>query len=143
MWTCPACQLTFNRTNQVHSCNDRTLDSFLNGKSQATSDLFWHFIEAYRDIGEFQVHPTKSMISLTNGVRFAYVMRLGKNFVDVMFPFEQPYEDNECFYRIGSVPGANQFNHYCRLVNKDDVNAELKKYMRIAMEFRVGQVGTS
>lgn len=134
MWSCPNCNQKFVRDSQTHSCNDKTLQEFLRGKSHQVVELFWHFIDAYKTMGEFDIHPTKSMIGLSNGKRFAFVMRLGRNFVDVMLPFEKEHADNECFYRIGGVPGGKQFNHYCRLQNKEDVNAELKKYMRLALK---------
>jgi hypothetical protein len=133
MWTCPNCHQKFNRDNQTHSCNDKTLQDFLSGKSEHVTNLFWHFIDAYKRLGDFNIHPTKTMIGLSNGKRFAFVMRLGKNFVDVMLPFDKAYDDNECFYRIGAVPGGTQFNHYCRFENPEDVNAELKKYMKLAI----------
>ena len=133
MWICPNCNQKFVRENQTHSCNDKTLQDYLRGKSDITTKVFWHFIDEYKKIGEFDIHPTKSMIGLSNGKRFAFVMRLGKNFVDVMFPFDKEYKDNECFYRIGGVPGGEQFNHYSRLMNPVDVNAELKKYMKMAI----------
>jgi hypothetical protein len=134
MWICPRCHQKFLRDNQTHSCNDKSLEDYLKGKSYQVVEVFWHFIDEYKKIGDFDIHPTKSMIGFSNGKRFAFIMRLGRNFVDVMFPFNKEYKDNECFYRIGGVPGGEQFNHYCRLMNKEDVNKELKKYMKMAIE---------
>ena len=134
MWVCPNCNQKFVRNNQTHSCNDKTLQHFLRGKSEHVVNLFWHFIDEYKRLGEFDIHPTKTMIGLSNGKRFAFVMRLGRNFVDVMLPFNKEYSDNECFYRIGALPDSEQFNHYCRLMNPEDVNAELKKYMKRAID---------
>jgi hypothetical protein len=41
MWKCPICELEFVNTNQVHSCGNKTLDDFLNGKSPHTVGLFY------------------------------------------------------------------------------------------------------
>jgi hypothetical protein len=134
MWTCLVCNLEFVNTNQVHSCHDKELSDFLNGKSEYTVELFFHLVNEYKLIGDVKVHPTKSMISFAARTRFAYVIQLGKNFVDVVFPFKQPYDDNLCFNKIKPVPGSDDFNHHLRLYFKEDINDEVKKYMRLAYE---------
>ncbi len=134
MWTCPLCSQTFVNTNQVHSCNDRSLDDCLKGKSAHTISLLDHFISEYRQMGDISIHPTKTMISMAMRVRFAYIVRLGKDYIEVSFPFRQAYPDNLCFYRIAQVPGQQQFNHYFRMYAKDDLNEELREYMKLALE---------
>jgi len=135
MWTCPLCNLEFVNTNQVHSCNEKELVDFLNGKTGHTIDLFYHLVKEYRQISDdVTVHPTKSMISFAARTRFAYVIQLGKNFVDVVLPFKQPYEDNLCFNKIKPVPGSNDYNHHLRLYFKDDLNDEVRKFMKMAYE---------
>jgi len=79
MWTCPLCNLEFANANQVHSCNEKELSDFLNGKTQHTTELFHHIVSEYRLIGDVTVHPTKSMISFAARTRFAYVIQLGKS----------------------------------------------------------------
>jgi len=113
---------------------DKTLDDFLQGKSEQTLELFHYFIEQYKQIGKVTVHPAKSMIGIaTARKRIAYITQLGKNFVHIVFPFEKPYSDNLCFQKIAQVPGdAKQFNHHFRMLAKDDVNAEVKKFMKLA-----------
>lgn len=132
MWTCPSCNLQFVKTNQVHSCNDKVLDDFLRNKSQHTIGLFYHLVYEYMQIGEITIHPTKSMISFAARTRFAYVIQLGKNFIEVVFPFNEVYEDNLCFYKIKPVPGCNDFNHHLRMYFKEDLNDEVKTHMRRA-----------
>jgi hypothetical protein len=134
MWTCPICNQEFVKNNQSHSCKDKEMSDFLAGKSEHTLGLFWAFIEAYRELGKITIHPTKSMIAIAGKTRIAYITRLGKNFVDVTFPFDQPYNDNLCFSKIAQVPGQQQFNHHLRLMNVEDINKEVKKFMRMAME---------
>ena len=133
MWKCPLCQLEFTRNNQVHSCHDKELADFLNGKSQHTLDLFEHLVAEFNSIdSNIVIHPTKSMISFRLNKRFAYVIQLGKNFIDVVLPFKQAYTDNLCFNKIKQVPGTDDYNHHLRLYFKQDVNDEVRLFMRMA-----------
>lgn len=134
MWECPLCNQKFLHQNQRHSCQDKTLDDFLIGKSPQTIDLFWYFVEVYKELGEFILHPTKSRIGFAAKIRFGYIHRIGKDYVDVVLTFNIPYADNLCFYRIGEVPGGKIYQHYLRLQHKDDVNEEVRKYMKMALD---------
>ena len=125
MWTCPICSQQFVKSIQSHSCKDKELSDFLKGKPDHTISLFWHFTEAYQQIGLVTVHPTKSMIAFAHKTRIAYVTRLGKDFVDIVFPFKEQYPDNLCFHKIAQVPGSQQFNHHFRMYSEDDINDEV------------------
>jgi hypothetical protein len=111
----------------------KELSEFLKGKSEHTVGLFWAFIEAYREIGNISIEPAKTMIGIKTTKRIAYITRLGKDFMDVCFMFDQPYNDNLCFHKIAQVPGAQQYNHYFRMMNKMDLNKEIKTYMKRAI----------
>ena len=108
--------------------------AFLSGKPAITHQLFQHFIDSFAQVGDVTVHPAKTMIGIANkDKRIAWVTQLGKNFVHVVFPFKQPYPDNLCFIKIAQVPGdANQFNHHFRMLQKEDVNAEVIEFMKLA-----------
>ena len=134
MWTCPLCDREFVNSNQVHSCNDKTLDDFLKNKPEHTTELFYHFIKEYKRIGKIAVHPTKSMIAIAGQKRCAYIIQLGKNFMDIVFPFKQAYDDNLCFTKIKQVPGSNDYNHHFRMYFKEDINEEIKYYMKLALD---------
>lgn len=113
----------------------RTLDDFLNGKSEHTVALFNHFIREYKKIGKVTIEPAKTMIGVASPrKRIAYVTQLGKNFIQVVFPFKKPFSDNLCFQKIAQVPGDEQYNHHFRMLSTDDVNEEVKKFMRIAYD---------
>src|SRR5688572_28804211 len=99
MWTCPICSQQFVNTNQSHSCKDKTLQDFLNGKSAHTLELFRYFIEQYKLIGDISVHPTKSMIAIAAKARCAYITHLGRDFIHIVFPFKKSYGDNLCFIK--------------------------------------------
>lgn len=115
---------------------EQDLQRFLTGKSPHTLMLFDHFVFEYKQIGEdVTLHPAKTMIGVANAhKRVAYITQLGKNFIHVVFPFMQPYEDNLCFQKVGQVRGAKQFNHHFRMLQKEDLNDEVQKFMRMAYE---------
>ena len=114
--------------------NDNHLSAFLTGKSDHTLTLFNHFISEYQKLAPVTLHSAKTMIGIANSHRrIAWVTQLGKNFVHVVFPFKQEYPDNLCFQKIVQVPGdAQQFNHHFRMLNVEDVNEEVLKFMKLA-----------
>lgn len=116
--------------------NSNDLSVFLTGKSEQTLLLFNHFISEYQKLAPITLHPAKTMIGIANSHRrVAYITQLGKNFVHVVFPFKQPYNDNLCFHKIAQVPDDNkQYNHHFRMYNVEDVNEEVKKFMLLAFE---------
>jgi hypothetical protein len=134
MWKCPECKQEFLHKGQSHSCADKTLDDFLRGKSDHTIDLFNYFIEQYRSFADFKLHPAKTRIAFASNIRFAYVHRLGKDFIDIVFQFRKACTDNFCFYKIARIPGTEKYNHYCRLYRIEDLTEEIKQFMKIAYE---------
>ncbi|MDB5159480.1 MAG: hypothetical protein JWR50_4187 [Mucilaginibacter sp.] len=113
--------------------DDKRLSQFLTGKSVHTLALYNHFISEFEKIGDIKVEPTKTMIGISNShKRIAWITQLGKNFIHVVFPFGQPYEDNLCFQKVGQVPGQQQFNHHLRVLTADDINEEVFGFMQIA-----------
>lgn len=134
MWICSKCQQQFVYKNAMHSCGDKSVADFLEGKSDHTIALFHHFLDEYSKIGEFVLHPAKSMISLAAQIRFAFIVRFGKSFLDVVFKFHEPNEDNMCFYKIAQIPDTNYFNHYVRFQLKEDLNDEVRMYMKKAYD---------
>jgi hypothetical protein len=112
----------------------KEISGFLNGKSEQTLLLFDHFIGEYKKIGNITVEPTKTMIGISNSnKRIAWVTQLGKNFIHVVFPFKELYENNLCFQKMAQVPGSDtQYNHHLRVYFKEDVNAEVINFMKLA-----------
>lgn len=97
------------------------MDDWFRGKPPATHAVFDHFIQEYKRLGDVTVRSAKTRKGI------AYIMPK-KTCIDVVFPFKQAYPDNLCFHKIAQVPiGPPQFNSYLRLVNKVDVNKEVKK----------------
>jgi len=131
-WTCGICQRSFKSTNQTHYCGDKTVGDFLIGKTDYAVELFDHFVNRYSEIGPIKLYATKSMIVLANEKRFAYIINIGKSFMDVVFPFKEPFEDNFCFKKIALVPGSDDYNHHLRLMLPEDINEEVFGYMNKA-----------
>ncbi|HTJ49202.1 MAG TPA: DUF5655 domain-containing protein [Cyclobacteriaceae bacterium] len=117
------------------SSDDYTIDDFLNGKSQHTIDLYNHFVKQFSRVGKITIHPAKTMIGIaTPRKRIVYITQLGKNFIHAVFPFDKPYDSNLCFQKIAKVPGDDQYNHHFRMLEKEDVNEEVMKFMKLAYE---------
>lgn len=116
--------------------SDKQISDFLKGKSEHTLALYHHFVSEFEKLGMAALEPTKTMIGISDGQRrIAWITQLGRNFIHVVFPFTQPYEDNLCFQKVAQVPGdAKQFNHHFRMYFAEDVNEEVKKYMKLALE---------
>jgi hypothetical protein len=67
--------------------------------------------------------------------RIVYLTHFGKSFLHVVFPFKKPYPDNLCFQKIAQVPDDNfQFNHHFRMIELEDVNDEVRSFMKLAYE---------
>jgi len=73
------------------------------------------------------------MIGVANShKKIAYITQLGKNFIHVVFPLRERYDDNFCFQKVAQVPGDMQFNHHFMMRHKDDVNDEVIKFIVLA-----------
>lgn len=129
MWTCDSCNRTFKKDNQHHYCGGKSVGDFLKGKSEISLALLDHLLLKLSEMGELKVHATRSMLVLSAETRFAYVIQIGKNFIDVVLPFKELYNDNLCFRKMGQVPGSNEFNHHLRIMTHDDFNDEVCEYL--------------
>ncbi|MDT3402508.1 hypothetical protein [Mucilaginibacter terrae] len=114
--------------------SEQHLQAFIAGKSAYTLGLFHHFVSEYQKLGSVILHPAKTMIGIgAPEKRIAWITQLGKNFIHVVFPFNKPYENNLSFAKIAQVPGQQQFNHHFRMLQREDVNGEIIKYMQLAI----------
>lgn len=132
MWTCNLCSRSFKHANQVHYCSDKTVGDFLTGKTDHALALFDSLVEKLNEIGPIKCHATKTMIVMAAEVRFAYIITIGKNFIDIVLPFKVPYQDNLCFRKIAKVPGSDDYNHHLRLMFGHDLNEEVVGYLKKA-----------
>jgi hypothetical protein len=133
MWTCPKCKHKFVNKNQAHSCGSYTVANFLKGKSEYAIEIFHYFISQYRTIGYFDLHPVKTRIALLTQMRFCAVNNIGPDFIDVHFVLTKPYYKAGCFRKIENL-ADKYYIHHARIRQRKDINAEIKKYMRLAFD---------
>lgn len=103
-------------------------------KSNPSEQLCEYFIQTYLQMGDITSHTTKTMIAFKADKNFAYIIRLGKNYIDIVLPFKTAYTDNLCFRKIVLVPGSTDYNHHLRIYHIEDINEEVKHYMILAYE---------
>ena len=119
-----------DKSNTGHS---RHLPEFFTGKSEYALMLYNYFIIEMEKMGPVGIHPHKTMISIANEhKRVAYITQLGKNFIHVVVPFKQRYDDNFCFQKIQQVAGRHVVYHHFRMLHREDINDEVRKFMRMA-----------
>jgi hypothetical protein len=111
------------------------LPAFFTGKSEHALMLYDYFIAELEKIGPINILPHKTMIGIANAhKRVAYITQAGKKFIHVVFPFKQRYDDNFCFQRIQQVPGRRVVYHHFRMLRREDINDEVRRFMRVAYD---------
>lgn len=107
----------------------------LQNKTPEALALYHAFVAAFREEGAAGVASTKSMLVVEGpDGHAAYITQLGKNFLHVVFPFSQSFPDNLCFQKIAQVPGQQQYNHHFRMLLPEDVNDEVRAFMRRSLK---------
>ena len=133
MWTCPKCHHKFVNKNQSHSCGHYSVADFLEGKSKQAIGLFDHFLAEYRKIGRFDLHPVKTRVALLTQMRFCAINKMGEDFLDVHFVLTEPHTESSLFRRIENL-GNRFYIHHLRICRKSDINAEVRKFMKLAFD---------
>src|SRR5688572_19817537 len=108
----------------------RSLTDWFKDKPPEIRNNFDHFVKQYKAIGDISVRGAKNLIVIsTERKGIAYIVPR-KNFIDIVFPFATAYMETLCFHKVvQNSAGKNEFNHYFRLMAKEDVNEEVKGYM--------------
>lgn len=135
MWECPNCHQHFYNTNQSHSCGQYSVGQFLTGKTNTAKHLFQQFLDAYKTIGPYQLHPVKTRVALLVKMRFASVNKLGTDYLDGHLVMVEAHPDDTLFYKIDNL-NNRFFVHHFRMYHSDDITSGFKKYMEMA--YRVG-----
>ncbi len=135
MWICPRCRQKFVNRNQSHSCGTYSVAGFLNGKPRKSVELFRAFLEAYKKIGPFEIHPVKTRVALLTKMRFASINRIGKDFIDGHFVLVKSLPRKPIIYRIDNL-GDRFFIHHFRMSKKSEIDTDLKQHMKLA--YKVG-----
>lgn len=119
-------------TNQKPFHSDLSIDGFLLNKSKTSIFLFEKLMNSFERIGPIHLHATRSMIVISADKGFAHIIAMGKNYIDVVLPFKELFEDNLCFRKIALVPGTNDYNHHLRILLPEDLNEEVLDYLKKA-----------
>jgi hypothetical protein len=135
VWTCPACGAAFVQRNLSHSCVRTSLAEFLEDKPPAAVRLFERFVAEVRKLGPVILHPVKTRVALMVEVRFAAINRFGDGYIDGHLWLKQRVESDK-FRRIEALAGKD-FVHHFRMASPDFVDAELRRYLRMA--YAIGQ----
>jgi hypothetical protein len=131
MWTCPKCKQKFVNTHQSHSCGVYSIDKFLEGKTHQAIGLFHAFLNHYKTIGEFELHPVKTRVALLTLMRFAAINKVGRDYLDGHLVLVDQQND-ACFRRIENL-NDRFFVHHFRLRNPAELKS-LRPYMIMAYE---------
>ena len=129
MWICPKCKQKFVNRNQSHSCGKWTVDQFLFGKTEHSINLFHSFLEEFRRIGDFELHPVKTRVALLTLMRFASINKIGKDFIDGHLVLVEPGQ-SDCFRRIENL-GDRFFVHHFRITDTSQIK-KLRPFMKKA-----------
>lgn len=133
MWTCPRCNHKFINKNQSHSCGQFTVGEFLKGKSEQAVFLFRSFLEAYKSIGPYELHPVKTRVALLAQMRFASINKLGLDYLDGHFVLTKSLPNNTIIYKIDNL-NDRFFVHHFRIYTRSQIDGRFRKYMRLAYE---------
>jgi hypothetical protein len=108
----------------------RSLTDWFKDKPIEIRNNFNHFVKQYKVIGDVTVRGAKNMIVIsTKRKGIAYIVPR-KSFIDIVIPFDTAYKDTLCFHKVvQNSAGKKEFNHYFRLMAKEDVNKEVKGFM--------------
>jgi hypothetical protein len=133
MWLCPKCKARFYNKNQSHSCGDFSLQKFLTNRPEASINLFRHFLSEYRKIGPFDLHVVKTRVALLTKMRFCAINKMARDYIDVHLVLTQPFVEQDCFRKIENI-GDRFFVHHLRIKSKENINREVKKFMKLAYD---------
>ena len=109
----------------------KDIASFLKDKPPVSVELFHHFYEYYVSLGADYIETTKTTIAFEEK-RFCYIYQFSKTFITGVLRMNEWHEDPELFFKTRQVSGTTYVHHF-RLYEKSDLNAALKKYMKLAL----------
>jgi len=135
MWECPKCKQHFYNKNQSHSCGLYTVEQFLDGKTPFAKSLFEKLLDAFKEVGPYELHPVKTRVALLVKMRFASINKLSADYLDGHLVLTELHRDDTIFYKIDNL-NNRFFVHHFRLYQAADITDGLKRYMTLA--YRVG-----
>lgn len=130
MWTCDQCGREFANRNQTHTCAALgSLDDHFVGKDPAVRAAFDAVVSTVERLGPVAVLPQRSRIALHVRMSFAaFVPR--RRWLDAHVVLARRL-DSPKFRKI-EIYSPHNILHAFRLYGADDVDAEVKKWLREA-----------
>ena len=135
LWTCVNCGRQFANRNQSHSCVRRTVEDFLDGKSEHAKALFFRFMEAALRCGRVTVAPAQTRVGFQARMVFAAVNRLSNDRLDAHVVLARRLEHPR-FHKIESISPRNHVHHF-RVTGLAEVDAEVEAWLSEA--YTVGE----
>jgi hypothetical protein len=134
LWHCPKCSRAFANRNQSHACGRHDLEPHFAGKPPHIREIYDRFLEALVAIGPVTVLPERTRIAFQVRMSFAQLTPR-RNWVDGHLVLAARSE-SPIFQRVETFSPRNHL-HAFRLMRVEDVNPELRKWMRRA--YAVGE----
>ncbi len=94
--------------------------------------MFYFFLNEYRKIGTFILHPVQSRIALMVEVRFSGVNYVGKDFIKGTLWLKEKLF-SEKFIRHEFIPPDNHL-HYFKIADEFFIDDEFRRYMKMAYD---------
>jgi hypothetical protein len=124
--TCPKCRQQFVNKNQWHSCGTYRVEDFLSDKSKEAISLYIKFVQALQSIGKFTISPAKTRIAFMTRMRFAAIIRVGRNFINGHIILKKRHESPK-FYKI-----EQGVIHHFRVEKTEDIDYEFRELLEEA-----------
>jgi len=134
LWTCSKCSRRFANRNQSHSCGHHDLETHFAGKPAVIREIYRRFLDALLDIGPVTVLPERTRIAFQVRMSFAQLTPR-RRWVDGHVVLAAPAR-SPVFRKVESISRRNHV-HVFRLRTVDDVNRELRRWLRAA--YAVGE----
>ena len=129
LWCCPECGRGFANRNQSHSCSNVSLESHLEGKSEAVREIFNTLAAIIRKCGPVKVLPEKTRIAFQ--VRMSFIaVQVRRNYLIGHFVFARRVEHPR-FTRVETFSPRNHL-HAFRLDSLAELDDEFAAWVREA-----------
>lgn len=123
VWTCPACERTFSRAHQSHTClPGNTVDESFAGRPAWHRAIYDALIEHLCRLGPVEEDAVKIGVFLRHEQKFAEIRPMARSLAMwLMLPY---LIDSPRVSRAERI-SADRFAHYLKLVSVDEVDEEL------------------
>jgi Domain of unknown function (DUF5655) len=132
LWTCPVCNRQFKNRKQAHSCGLFTVEQLLDGKPQATIELYGRLEDRIQKCGEVVTAPTKTRVLFKVRTVFASVA-VSKNWLDFVFVLGRRLKHRRIKKAQEEYPGIV---HVLRIEKMEDLDDDLTGWLQEAYDYR-------